>query len=64
MTLMRLKQAENKWNFKVQLLEKENEELKLAAFKDKEGRNDKIKYKIRQRAIFYSKARLAKKGKK
>ena len=52
MTLMRLKQAENKWNFKVQLLEKENEELKLAAFKDKEGRNDKIKYKIRQRAIF------------
>ena len=36
--LMKLKQAENKWNFKVQLLEKENEELKLAAVKEKEGR--------------------------
>ena len=40
-TLMRLKQAENKWNFKVQLLEKENEELKLAAVKEREGRNNK-----------------------
>ena len=40
-TLMRLKQAENKWNFKVQLLEKENEELKLAAVKEKEGKNNK-----------------------
>ena len=40
MTLMKLKQAENKWNFKVQLLEKEVEELKLAAVKEKEGKND------------------------
>ena len=40
MTLMKLKQAENKWNFKVQLLEKEIEELKLAAVKEKEGRNN------------------------
>ena len=39
-TLMKLNQAENKWNFKVQLLEKEIEELKLAAVKEKEGRND------------------------
>ena len=37
---MKLKQAENKWNFKVQLLEKEIEELKPAAVKEKEGRNN------------------------
>ena len=42
MILMKLKQAENKWNFKVQLLDKEIEELKLATVKqEKEGRNDK-----------------------
>ena len=40
-TLMRLKQTESKLNFKVQLLEKEIEELKLAAVKEKEGTNNK-----------------------
>ena len=38
MTLMRLKQTESKLNFKVQLLEKEIEELKLAAVKERKVR--------------------------